>query len=250
LDIELDPSTIGDLIVNLVAAAIGFLVAQVTVWLRFLRRTRAARRFWKPLLQDDTHVVLPIFSERRFRAWERSGLVGTGDIKALVAVQRKLLDIRREDFFITYASDLKGDELSSNLVLIGGPDSNKWTKTVLERSHLQIFVKPGTIIFTDRITGTEYCPSDGDEIGSGTDTGLVVRTRNPFNPESLVLVLAGGFGEGTEAAARLVCDPLFEHFDLIRSGLDFELLFTVEIVHGVPQRPEVLILREIPQGIT
>ncbi|WP_222272891.1 hypothetical protein [Modestobacter marinus] len=232
---------VGDLAINLIAAIIGFSVARLQAWLQFLRRSRNARRF----MRGECNVVLSAFTDSNFRAWERSGLVGAGDVKALVVLERKLFSIREQEFALKHAPALQGHEVAGNLVLLGGPDANRWTAAVMERVALGVGVEPGTITFVDKVSSRRFYPHHGREAGSGSDAGVVVKVRSPFNSQSLVLVLAGGFGEGKQAAAELVCSPKFEDHPVIRSGADFELLFTVDIIGGVPQEPEVQFIREI-----
>jgi hypothetical protein len=231
-------STLGDLGVNLLAAMIGFVAARVLAWARYLRQTRNARRFWRPFLENGFTIVLSEFSEQ-FKDWERSGLIGVGDVKAYTTIQRKIATIREQEFTLVHASKLQGDQLAGNLVLLGGPDSNKWTREIMRRATLGVEVPPGTTMFRDRQGGRLYSAKRESSSTAGTDCGIVARVANPFGRGSRALILAGCFGEGTQAAASLVCGNDFEDHELIGSGVDFELLFVVEIIEGEPQRPTV-----------
>src|SRR5687768_6549440 len=102
-------SAVGDLGINLLAAVIGFLAAQLVAWLRFVKRTRNARHFWRPFMRGEVSVVLSAHARPELLAWERSGLIGVGCVKALIVLQRKLLDIRESELPLKHAPTVRGD---------------------------------------------------------------------------------------------------------------------------------------------
>ncbi|MFC1741346.1 S-layer protein, partial [Nanoarchaeota archaeon] len=79
-------------------------------------------------------------------------------------------------------------DLKENLILIGGPITNRITEKV--HKHLPIYFAPDKNIYS-KISKTAY---------SSDETGLIVKIKNPFNPEKAVLVVAGKRFAGTRAA--------------------------------------------------
>lgn len=97
----------------------------------------------------------------------------------------------------------------------------------------------------DRTTGEVRTPRTDTEKGLVSDQGIIVRAPNPFNGERQILILAGSYGYGSTAAARLVTSPRFLRHPLARSRKNFEALFTTEIVQHAPQEAVILEIREL-----
>ncbi|MBW2964216.1 S-layer protein [Candidatus Woesearchaeota archaeon] len=85
-------------------------------------------------------------------------------------------------------TDVTPEELKENLILIGGPITNQIVAKVNEQ--LPIYFAPDKTIYS-RISKTAY---------SSDETGVIVKIKNPFNPEKAVLVVAGKRFSGTRAA--------------------------------------------------
>lgn len=111
---------LGDLMINLLAATIGFTAGWLRLAIRRLVMLRRARRFWKPFMDGELRLILAVFNEPDHIEWERSGVAGVGDVVALTEIERHLRNIRLADYEISYAHQLGGEQLRSNLVLIGG----------------------------------------------------------------------------------------------------------------------------------
>jgi hypothetical protein len=238
-----------DISSNLIAAAIG----GVVVWLatRAIRRLRLfrARRFWRAMGSRRPFIVLGAPDEEALSEWEKTGMVGKGDILALVEVESQL---RRLGFTgqIVEAKELPPHDLKSDLVLIGGPDGNAVTKIMLnELDGVLSFgfgeVRPGqaTPILDRR--GGELAPEHDLKTGDPVDDyGLIIRTANPLAPDDAELVvLAGCWGYGTAAAAEMLDEPKL----LRRRGRSkrFEAVIKTCVVQGVYCKTEVHDVREI-----
>ncbi len=88
-------------------------------------------------------------------------------------------------------TEIRPEELQQhNLILIGGPIVNKTMEKVNEKLPIY-FDKSQRWAVYSKISGESY-PSD--------ETGLIVKTKNPFNKEKYVLVVAGKRYAGTRAA--------------------------------------------------
>jgi len=100
------------------------------------------------------------------------------------------------------------------------------------------------VSFHDVETGKSYNPGRGAH-GDFVDFAIIVRAHNPYDPDCAVLVLAGEFGEGTQAAMDLVCEGGVEQLAVARRGAAFEVLLTVEIIRGRPQAPAIVTARPV-----
>jgi len=237
--------SLGDLTINLLAALIGYSIARLVSLLRFLRQTASARRFWRPFAGDTLRIFIPVW-DAEFEDWERSGLAGVGSVKALLALEEQLREIRFPRHEVCYSSDLRGSDRTGNLVLIGGPDANALTAEVLERLNVTIENVPGSVSFRDRKNGAVYSPREilGDD-RQMIDYGSIIRAANPHAPKHSVLILNGSFGAGTYAAARFACHLEGKSQPVIDSSEGFEILFRVEVLQKEPQAPDVLVARQL-----
>lgn len=116
-------------------------------------------------------------------------------------------------------TELSEDELKRNLILIGGPVVNKTTEKI--NPHMPVrFERAETLTIFSTITQTKY---PGDEIG------LIVKAKNPFNPDASVLVVAGKRHSGTRAAII----ALITQFDELKKGNRFNPSITARVVEGL-----------------
>lgn len=90
-------------------------------------------------------------------------------------------------FNVKLDTEVREDDLSNNLILIGGPVVNKIVEKV--NSKLPIRFENGNI--KSEISSESY-PQD--------ECGLIVKAKNPFNREKYILVVAGKRFSGTRAA--------------------------------------------------
>ena len=90
-------------------------------------------------------------------------------------------------FNVKLDTEVREEELNNNLILIGGPVVNKVVEKV--NSKMPIRFENGNI--KSSISNENY-PQD--------ECGLIVKTKNPFNPDKYILVVAGKRFSGTRAA--------------------------------------------------
>jgi hypothetical protein len=238
-----------DLGINLLAALIGFVIARLIAKARYLWTTRSVRQFWKVFgTSDSIDVVIPIFNEKEMVAYEPSGLLGTGDLRGLLDLQRTLIRISRP-YRIIEADRLFGPTSSPGQVLIGSPDSNKWTKSAFEQLSPQVRFGTGDdwSVVHDLVTSKEYkAGRDEGNRGLAKDVGIIISAQTPLSSRGHILVLAGAFGFGTQAAARLVTDSVLK---LRESGLNldkpFEVVFSVPVVNGDVLEPRIEVARNM-----
>ncbi|WP_410590435.1 hypothetical protein [Amycolatopsis sp. lyj-23] len=196
-----------DIAVNLIAAAIGGVAVWTTGRTRRRARLLRARKFWKHPGDRGVTIVVGAQSRGWLDAWERSGLIGLGDAEALASIEEQL---RSFGFGLTVrsAEDMAGADLRRDLVLIGGPDANPVTATMIQRIRpAPTFAFPywrdHVVLLVDRTTGREYRPEYDDDGHLTADYGVVVRAPNPLAGDGTeVMILSGCWGHGTAAAAE------------------------------------------------
>lgn len=131
---------------------------------------------------------------------DHPGMVDQGDLLAAVELQAQLGTAVR----LVEAEALGEDEIREDLILIGGPDGNSLTASVLERLDGVLslgFAEHGSSVY-DRKSGFAASPRYDDAGDPRVDYGLVIRAANPFAPETAeVVIVAGCGGYGTAAAA-------------------------------------------------
>ncbi|MDG4826522.1 hypothetical protein O7635_32125 [Asanoa sp. WMMD1127] len=236
-----------DVAINLVAAFIGFLVG--LAWQAAARRYRfrGPRRFWQPFSGDrcsfavgrlqadvllDAEAVDELFrdvlspDDRRklgerltnhLDAQENSGLIGLGDLQALMYINRRL-DEAGMPHVLSVIDAGSGAAEGRNLVLIGGDDVNPRTRALTERlgcSYRHVTRGGRNTVWDSRLDEYHGIRDLRPEVPSGSTTvehGIVVRAdrRQPTGQLISFLVFAGAHGLGTLATARAAFDNLEE----------------------------------------
>ena len=246
-------STVIQVLIGLLTTFIGFLLG--AAWQISRRRIMywRARRFWRPFVSGDTIIVVGRF--REFDTFESSGLVGAGDMQAAAELKSFFADIgfRRQEraVDIVYHDQLLGDSYGSNLICIGGSDANRVTQALLERVDHKITLgesKRYEIFMRDTETKRTYYPELRPGPGGlqlvTLDYGLLIKAPNPFDLSREVIIIAGSFGYGTWAGAKLARSPEFLRASLTSKRSALECLFKVQVAQDVPQQPEIVVLRK------
>lgn len=228
-------ATYGDVVTKVLIAAggafLGWLFGILAHWYKY----RHARGFWRQMLSEDGLLVLSRFDD--FPEFEPSGLVGAGDAHAVAELSTFARGALGSTFRIGYADHLASEQLTSNLVLVGGPDANKSTRELVDR--IQHSMTPGDIDqrevqFSDQVSGKTYVPSLGGDGRRGVDYAYIVKARNPLNAKKEVLIISGCFGYGTWGAVRLAISDEFLALGAVRGGDDFEAVVRCEVVDASP----------------
>lgn len=204
---------------------------------------KSFEHFWSSFFEQKTSIVIGTYYSERFRAWEASTLMATGDAMALGTIMGALNNrgIRDIDVIPTY--NFSGDRYQHNLILLGGPDANIITREVYERIDTKFsFGDPDNneISLSDTFTAVNYSPTFSSRNEVIGDYGLVFKTKNPFNQESEVIILAGCFGFGTNSASML-----FDQNSLIQQiedshGKHFEALVFSDVIKDWVQKPKIV----------
>ncbi len=133
-----------------------------------------------------------------------------------IALAMFLGSFLREIRFPVYKLDTQVREvdLRGNLILVGGPKANMISNSVNNEM-------PARFEFSE--SRREWLIKSRTRVHAGKRIGLIVKERNPFNPESSVLLLAGTGFRGSAAAViglQKYLNLLKDSRALIVAGLD------------------------------
>ncbi|WP_381805605.1 hypothetical protein [Streptomyces niveus] len=227
---------------SLLASALAFAFGWSANRLRSYWKFRNIRYFWRDFVTDDLRVVTSIFIDAEHYRWERSGLIGVGDVLALNELEKQLQKAGLHHLPLTPSHQLTGPEYRGNLILVGGPHSNLVTAEVMRRLPLTLGfgdaeTHDAKIYDSETQEITEYTIDGNDQLI--TDHGVLIRAANPFNPERNIIILAGSFGYGTSAVALMTGSPKLLSHNIVTAGHPFEAVVSAEIVRNTPQRIEM-----------
>jgi hypothetical protein len=174
---------------------------------------------------------------------EISGLVGRGDLEAMVRILAKIASMRFWPRPLVVHPSQVHEERKQNLILIGGKDTNSLTSAIAPRigCRLESLINAeGHNVVHDWKLDVDHPPTPGPvpDGKGGTvrkDYGILARGPNPYNPEREVLLLAGAHGLGSLAAAEVCLSEDFEkrlHNDLLQFNGSFECLVSYKRVDG------------------
>ncbi len=185
-----------DVLVNLLAAGLLALAAAAWAWNRRLR----ARSLW-PFRGDKFTAVLATSSTQSTGIYMRPAS-GIGQIRALAILVPSILRAwrRRVDVSDVMLSADVTSEIDNDLVLLGGPKNNKITHDFLARVQ-GTDGAPNQIDSIIYWEGAEYSAKLGEGVAAQEDFGLILRWKNPHDPQRTVILLSGASTYGTIAAA-------------------------------------------------
>lgn len=201
-----------NILAGLATTLLGYIIGRI--WQRIVDQIpyRRARVFWQPLFTSQIQVVVSRFESPSFP--EPTGLVGGGDAIALREISTYLSRIGFRRHKVVYVDEASLDR-KNNLILLGGPDANAVTRDALQLIDARFqLIDPGpghpaeirdtgpaesrgTIRTSARAAVRTYVPT------ADSDYGVVIRARNPFNPEKWLVIFAGAYGYGTWGGVEL-----------------------------------------------
>src|SRR5690242_5945004 len=120
---------LSDIGINLLAAALGFLIAQALRIISKWQKHRDARRFWRRFVGNQLTIVLPRYSQ--FVPHEGIGVIATGEVQGLLHLNSFLFSVVKQQQPTILADDIRGDELNTNLLVLGGPVTNRLYREVI-----------------------------------------------------------------------------------------------------------------------
>jgi len=208
--------------------------------------------------QDRQRIVDTIMAH--LNTQEISGLIGRGDLDAIVNMVAKFASLRLPAETRVLHPSQVGERRNQNLVLIGGNDANSLTNALAPRLGCRlasIINDKGHNVVRDSRHNVDYEVTwQRQPTANGAtvlvDYGILARGRNPYNLEHEVLLIAGAHGLGSLAAAEVSLSPKYEkrlYNDLKEYNGSFECLVRYKRVDGGPDDGQVTIDLEFSRGL-
>ena len=125
------------------------------------------------------------------------------------------------------ADKIAEDELKHNLVSVSGPIPNKVTRFLLNQNEIVYAFggSDGHSIINKSNSEKRFDPWKKDGVYITRDFGMITKMKNPYNPDKDVIIACGSFGWGTQAALRILADPVSLKY-LNSFGQYFQILCT------------------------
>ncbi len=220
--------------------------------LRHLWRTRHLRRIWG--IKDGDRVIVVCSEldepEKRQQVEAREFIYNLkyGDVDAYFEVVVTLLRLYpslKMSVMSAGEAETTRLNLSSHIVVIGGPDYNTMARRILNRNQTQFeYLSPDVaeqseqhpeeIVLYDKVRKTEYCHLTDDR-----DFGYFERFTNPHNPKNCIIMIGGCHTIGVVGAVKAFSMWASEDGELPSSVLDNAALVAKKI--GKAKRFSVLV---------
>jgi hypothetical protein len=181
-------------------------------------------------------------------------LLSYADITSMVELHGHIRAENPEmDVFYKSSPEVKADDLSGHVVIIGGIGWNEVTRRILELTRLPVTQEedpaiPSGEVFVANIEGKihRYLPrlSDGKPVKLLEDVGLLVRMPNPLNSNRTLTMCNGIHSRGVYGAVRSLTDArlresnegyIADHF---RGHQEFGILMRVQVIEGRAMTPD------------
>lgn len=165
---------------------------------------------------------------------------GIGQLRSLGLIIPSLTtaykDIRIKNILLS--TDQIGNRIENDIILIGGPKTNGKTKDFLERMSDYCPVGQIDNIIHWKKKGFEEFEPILEDNTVKKDFGFIVRTNNPFSPDSnktSLIILSGGHTYGTIAAARFFIENIYYQIRRFRkTQKNYAKVIQCKVVDGVP----------------
>ena len=216
---------------------LGFLPGLLTsaiLWAgRRLGARTASRRRWTLAAPERMRICIAASPDVETGEYRRPSTgIGQAVALALIApsIARGWRDVDIQSVYFPH--ELPGQDLESDLILLGGPKTNDQTRSALHELSARLgATQEGSVI----VAGGQRFEGSSDSNSIESDYGLVIRTSNPFSPKHRIIILSGSHTYGTVAAARF----LVESPEARRSG-DLVVVVRSRIRSGHALTPEVV----------
>jgi len=197
---------VASLIVNVLWLLIGILA---TITIRFVTKTRPARRLWQLKSPNDLIIVVATSVKTFTGAYYRRA-TGIGQLRALSLIVGSLRKAYKatSDRNIVMSDEELGERAENDLILLGGIKNNVYTKSIIERQSI-VQLNIDGIIWKIEGEEKEYFPKMMNN-QVVVDYGLIIKTENPYSHStSKVIIIAGVHTQGVIAAARYFTENLY-----------------------------------------
>ena len=210
------------------------LLTSAVLWAgRRLRVRSSSRRRWALTAPERMRICIAASPEVETGEYRRPSTgIGQAIALALIApsISRGWRDIDIQSVYFPH--ELPGQDLESDLILLGGPKTNDLTRSALDELGNRLGItQDGSAI----IAGGQRFEGLTDADAVAHDYGLVIRTANPFSTKHRLIILSGSHTYGTVAAARF----LVESPEARRAG-ELAVVVRSRVQSGHALRPEVV----------
>jgi hypothetical protein len=135
---------------------------------------------------------------------------------------------------------LNDSQRKGNLVLLGGIDGNPLSASLMQEvgSRIELMnedeINPPVLL--DRISDPPL-RLQPDIVGGRVmhDYGVLIRARNPREPSSWIVIIAGCLGYATWAGVHLVQTP-----EILQAPTEFECVYRVQTDSGSPTQLTII----------
>lgn len=184
-------------------------------------------------------------------------LLSFADITSMVELHGHIRAENPEmDVFFKSSPEVKADDLSGHVVIMGGIGWNEVTRRILELTRLPVMQEedpaiPSGEVFVANIGGKvhKYLPRLSGESKDGPaklleDVGLLVRMPNPLNSNRTLTMCNGIHSRGVYGAVRSLTDArlresneryISQHFP---DNQEFGILMRVQVIEGRAMTPD------------
>lgn len=219
------------LFVNVIWLLLGVLA---TIIIRFLTRTRPARRLWQLKNPNDLIIVVAT-SVKTFTGEYYRRATGIGQLRALSLIVGSLRKAYKAtiDRNIVMSDEDLGERAENDLILLGGTKNNNYTQRLLERQCI-VKLKPEGIIWNVDGDVIEFLPKvENDHVV--VDYGLIIKTTNPYShSSSKVIIIAGVHTQGVVAAARYFTENYFNKLKFSSSKPNIVTVIKCDVLNDHP----------------
>lgn len=229
-----------NIVVSIIAGILLFCLGLLSRRIVALWQSLTVGRFWRPITKHGTTLVVGRLDRSEFLAYEPSGVVGVGDVRALDELNEIARRARLRRFVIAFGDALNDEQRRGNLVLLGGIDGNTLSADLMREVGSRIvlmnedLVNPPVLL--DHISNPPLrLQPDLREGRVVHDYGVLIRARNPRNPRSWIVIIAGCLGYGTWAGVQLT-----QSRQLAQAPMEFECIFRVQAEGGSPTQLTII----------
>jgi hypothetical protein len=229
-----------NLVINVIAGAVLFVLGVLSRRLFALWQGMTVGRFWRRLAQRGLTIVVGQLDRQDFLAYEPSGVVGVGDVRALDDLNEVFRRGRLRRFGIAFGGALNDNQRKGNLVLLGGIDGNPLSANLMQEvgSCIELMnedqIHPPVLL--DHISDPPLRLQP--DIVNGRvmhDYGVLIRARNPHEPNNWIVIIAGCLGYATWAGVHLAQTAEISH-----APLEFECVYRVQADSGAPTQLAII----------
>ena len=201
----------------------------------YLTTRHPMKKLWKEYLSKETYGILSC-SDLSIDIDSLS--TGLYDALALSNI-REFLSSFPNTLFHAYSSKRYPPYLNRNsIILFGGPISNNLVRDIMiEKKKTFLQFQDHTIINTKNNKRYKPIIKDNKII---KDFGIVIKTKNPYNPSLNLMIFSGCFDYGTFLSVEALTNPESVKKVLKIVGTDyFEIVVSGDIIEGTPQTPVI-----------